>query len=57
MGQFSHPYMATGKTTALTIWTFVDKVISLLFTMQSSFVTAFLPRTKDLLNFMATITI
>ena len=41
MGQLSHPYMATGKTTALTIWTFVDKVISLLFTMLSSFVMGF----------------
>ena len=57
MGQLSHPYMATGKTTALTIWTCVDKVISLLFTMISSFVIVFLPRAKDLLNFMATVTI
>ena len=33
--QFSHPYMTTGKTMALTIWTFVSKMISLLFNMQS----------------------
>ena len=44
----SHPYM-TGKNTALTIWTFVVKVISLLFTMLSRFVIAFLPRSKPLL--------
>ena len=42
----SHPYMTTGKTIALTRWTFVSKVISLLFNMPSSFVTAFLPRSK-----------
>ena len=44
MVQLSHLYMATGKTTALTIWTFVDKVMSLLFNMLSRFVIAFLPR-------------
>ena len=44
MVQFSHPYMTTGKTIALTIWTFVDKVMSLLFNMLSRFVIAFLPR-------------
>jgi len=44
--QLSHPYMTTGKTIALTRWTFVSKVISLLFNMLSSFVTAFLPRSK-----------
>ena len=47
--QLSHPYMTTGKTIALTIWTFVSKVISLLFNMLSRFVTAFLPRSKRLL--------
>ena len=47
--QLSHPYMTTGKTTALTRWTFVGKVMSLLFNMLSSFVIAFLPRTKHLL--------
>ena len=43
---FSHPYMTTGKTTALTIWTFVPKVTSLLINMLSRFVIAFLPRSK-----------
>ena len=47
--QLSHPYMTTGKTTALTRLTFVDKVISLLFNMLSRFVIAFLPRSKRLL--------
>ena len=42
--------MTTGKTIALTRWTFVDKVMSLLFNMLSSFVTTFLPRSKRLLN-------
>jgi len=45
----SHPYMTTGKTIALTIWTFVSKVMSLLFNMQSGFVMNFLPRSKRLL--------
>ena len=49
MVQLSHPYMTTGKTIALTIWTFVGKVISLLFNMLSKFVIAFLPRSKHLL--------
>ena len=50
MFQLSHPYMTTGKTIALTIHTFVGKVMSLLFTMLSRFVTAFfLPRSKCLL--------
>ena len=44
MFQLSHPYMTTGKTTALTRWTFVGKVMSLLFNMLSKFVIAFLPR-------------
>ena len=47
--QLSHPYMTTGKTIALTIWTFVDKVMSLLLNPLSEFVTAFLPRSKHLL--------
>ena len=42
--QLSHPYMTTGKTIALTIWTFVGKIMSLLFNTLSRFVTAFLPR-------------
>ena len=49
MVQFSHPFMATGETIALTIWTFVGKVISLLFNTLFRFVIAFLPRTKYLL--------
>ena len=40
----SHPYMTTGKTIALTIWTFISKVMSLLFNMLSRLVIAFLPR-------------
>ena len=47
--QLSHPYMTTGKTIALTRWTFVDKVMSLLFNMLSRLVMAFLPRSKYLL--------
>ena len=47
--QLSHPYMTTGKTIALTRWTFVGKVISLLFNMLSRFIIAFLPRSKHLL--------
>ena len=47
--QFSHPYMTTGKTIALTRWTFVGKVMSLLFNMLSRLVIAFLPRSKCLL--------
>ena len=46
--QLSHPYMTTGKTIALTRWTFVGKVISLLFNMLSSFVITFLPRSCNL---------
>ena len=46
--QLSHPYMTTGKTIALTRWTFVDKVISLLFNMLSRLVITFLPRSKCL---------
>ena len=49
MIQLSHPYMTTGKTIALTRWTFVGKVMSLLFNMLSRFVIAFLPRNKHLL--------
>ena len=48
MVQLSHPYMTTGKTIALTIWTFADKVMSLLFNMQSRFVVAFVPRNRRL---------
>ena len=49
MVQLSHPYMTPGKTIALTIWTFVSKVMPLLFNMLSRFVIAFLPRSKCLL--------
>ena len=47
MAQLSHPYMTTGKTIALTIWTFVSKVMSLLCNTLSRFATAFLPRNKN----------
>ena len=47
--QLSHPYMTTGKTLALTRWTFVGKVMSLLFNMMSRLVITFLPRSKCLL--------
>ena len=49
MVQISHPYMPTGKKIALTRWTLVSKVMSLLFNMLSTLVTAFLPRSKHLL--------
>ena len=55
--QFSHPYMTPGKTIALTKWTFVSKVMSLLFNMLSRFVIAFLPRSKHSFNFMTVVTI
>ena len=51
--QLSHPYMTTGKTIALTRWTFVDKVMSLLFNTLSRLVITFLPRSV----FMAAVTI
>jgi len=47
--QLSHPYMTTGKSIALTRWTFVGKVMSLLFSMLSRLVITFLPRSKRLL--------
>ena len=47
--QLSHPYMTTGKTIALTRWTFVGKVMSLLFSMLSRLVITFLPRSNHLL--------
>ena len=49
MVQLSHPYMTTGKTIVLTIWTFVSKVMSFLFNMLSKLVIAFLARSKCLL--------
>ena len=48
MVQLSHPHMTTGKTIALTIWTFAGKVMSLLLNRLSRFVLAFLPRNKHL---------
>ena len=49
MVQVSHPYMTTGKTIALTRWTFADKVMSLLFNILPRLVIAFLPSSKRLL--------
>uniref|UniRef100_A0AC11DYN2 Uncharacterized protein n=1 Tax=Ovis aries TaxID=9940 RepID=A0AC11DYN2_SHEEP len=49
MVQLSHPYMTTGETIALTIWTFVGKVMSLLFNILSRLLIVFLPRSKCLL--------
>ena len=49
MVRLSHPYRTTGKTIVLTIWTFVGKVMSLLFSILSNFVIAFLPKSKHLL--------
>ena len=57
MVHLSHPYMTTGKTIALTRWTFVGKVMSLLFNTLSSLVITFLPRSKPLFNFTAALTI
>ena len=49
MVELSHPYMTTGKTIALTIWAFINKVMSLVFNMLSRFVIAYLPRNKHVL--------
>ena len=49
IAQLSHPYMITGKTKALTIWTFVGKVMFLLYNILSRLVITFLPRRKRLL--------
>ena len=57
MGQFSHPYMTTGKTTALTRRTFVGKVMSLLFNMLSRFDIVFLLKEQASFHFMAAVTI
>uniref|UniRef100_A0AC11DP48 Uncharacterized protein n=1 Tax=Ovis aries TaxID=9940 RepID=A0AC11DP48_SHEEP len=54
--QLSHPYMSTGKTIALTRWTCVGKLMSLLLNGLSRLVITFLPRSKRL-NFMAAVTI
>ena len=55
--QLSHPYMTTGKTIALTRWTFVGKVMSLLLNMLSWLVITVLPRSKVYFNFRAAVTI
>ena len=52
--QLSHPYMTTGKTIPLTRWTFVGKVLSMVFHMLSWFVIAFLPRSKKNIYFCFT---
>ena len=52
MVQFSHPYMTSGKTIALTVWTFVCQVMPLLFNMLSRFVIAFLPRSKLFISWL-----
>ena len=52
----SHPYMTTWKTIALTIWTFVSKVIPLLFSILSRFIIAFISR-SSIFNFMAAVTV
>ena len=57
MVQISYPYMTTGETIALTRWTFVGKVMSLLFNMLSRLVITFLLRSKWSFNFMAAVTI
>ena len=56
MVEFSHPYMTTGKTIALTRQTFVGKVMSLLFNTLSRLVIAFFLRSQCLFNFMAAVT-
>ena len=55
--QLSHPYMTTGKTITLTIWTFVYTVMSLIFNMLSRFVTALLPRSKLLVSWLQSLSI
>ena len=51
MVKLSHPYMTIGKTITLARWTFVSKVMSLLFNVLSRLVVAFLPRSKRLFQF------
>ena len=57
IGQLSHPYVTTGKTIALTRWTFFGKLISLLFHMLSRLIIAFFLKSKIFFNFMAIVTI
>ena len=56
MVQLSHPYVTTEKTVAWTIWTFVGKVMSLLFNTLSGFGIVFIPRSKCL-NFIVAVTV
>ena len=55
--QFSHPYMTTGKTIALTRQNLVSKVMSLLLNMLYRLIITFLPRSRHLFNFMAAVTV
>ena len=57
MIQLLHPYVTIGKTIALTRWTFVGKVMSLLFNMQSELVIAFFSKEQVSLNFLVAVTI
>ena len=57
MDQLSHPYMTTGKTIAVTAWTFASTVMSLLSDMLLRFVIGFLSKEQVSLNFMAAVTI
>ena len=57
MVQLSHPYRITGKNISLTVWTFVGKVMFLLFSMLSMFVIAFLSKEQESFNFMAAVTV
>ena len=57
MVEFSHPYMTTGKAIALTRWTFVGRLISLLFNTLSRLVIAFFPKEQASFNFMTAATI
>ena len=57
MIQLSYPYMTTGKTIALTIWTFVGEVVSLLFNTLSRFVITVLPKEQASFKFVAAVTI
>ena len=57
MIQLSYPYMTTGKTIALTIWTFVGEVVSLLFNTLSRFVITVLPKEQASFKFVTAVTI
>ena len=57
MGEFSHLYTTTGKIIALTIWSFVGKVMSLLFNVLSKFAITFFPKEQVSFNFVAAVTV